>query len=434
MRIQHHTQSYDLCHGPTAYLGRRSFLAGGLGALVSARLLQYQAIQAATPQGAGKGEPMSCILLWMNGGPSHLDTWDPKPKTSAGGPFRAIDTKTPSLQVCEHLPRLAEMTDHLCVIRSMTSKEGNHDRARYLAHTGYAPSVTLQHPSLGSWVSHELGARDTEMPHFVCIRGGAVGAGFLGVDHAPLVVQEPNEGLRNLHRAKNVDELRFQQRHQALALLQEGFERQTQRPEIADLTKVHGKARRLMASTSARAFDLEAEPTKVRQAYGNTPFGQGCLMARRLVEAGARFVELTLDGWDTHVDNFSAVKSLCNELDPAFATLLRELHQRDLARRTLVVWMGEFGRTPKITPQDGRDHHPLAWTCVLAGGRTRRGYVHGVTDAAGEKVVANPVTIPDLFATLATLMAIDPNTEVMSPVGRPIAISDKGRVVAPLLS
>jgi uncharacterized protein (DUF1501 family) len=370
----------------------------------------------------------------MNGGPSHIDTFDPKPGTKTGGPFKALATRNKQLQVCEHLPQLAEQAQHLAVIRSLTSKEGNHDRGQYLAHTGYAPSATVQHPSLGAWVSHELGNTTHDLPQFVSIRGASVGAGFLGVEHAPFQILHPAQGVQNLGLVRNVDAARFQQRLDGWAFLQQQFASSVKHPQVTQHNTVYAQAVKLMRSPQAKVFQLAEEPAAVRAAYGEHDFGRGCLMARRLIEAGVPFVEVTLDGWDTHYDNFTSVKKLCGELDSAYATLLRELHERRLLDSTLVIWMGEFGRTPTITIRDGRDHHPAAWSAVLAGGGTRANQVYGATDTTGEKVASQPVTIPDFFATVATLLGIDPAKELMSPVGRPIAVSDRGRVVSGLIA
>jgi hypothetical protein len=369
----------------------------------------------------------------MNGGPSHIDTFDPKPGTKTGGEFKAIATRTTGLQICEHLPQVAEQTHHMAVIRSMTSKEGNHERGQYLAHTGYAPSATLQHPSMGAWVSHEIGSSTHDLPQFVSIRGSSFGAGFLGIQHAPFQVLHPAQGVQNLAMTKNMNEVRFNRRLEGLQMLQQRFAQATRQPGIATHDTLYAQAVKLMRSPQAKAFDIGEEPEERRKAYGNTEFGRGCLMARRLVEAGVRFVEVTLDGWDTHYDNFTGVKKLCNELDPAMASLIHDLHVRERLQDTLVIWMGEFGRTPIITERVGRDHHPLAWSAVLAGGGIRAGQVFGATDAAGDKVATQPVTIPNFFATVATLLGMNPAKEIMSPVGRPIAIADNGQPVRELI-
>src|SRR6476661_7226565 len=364
----------SICRGPSAVFGRRSFIGGGLGAILSAAIPSWQLRAAEQAAVAGKkGRGKSCILLWMNGGPSHIDTFDPKPGTKTGGDFKAIDTRLQGVKFSEHLPRVAEQADKLAVIRSMTTKEGNHDRAAYLMHTGYAPSTTLQHPSLGAWVSHELGDEAAELPNFVSIRGASIGSGFLGVQHGPFSIQKPGEGVRNLPLAKDVDATRFNRRLDALAALQNDFRDQTGRREIASHDVVYQKAVRLMRSPLAKAFDIKDEPQELQKKYGDSDFGRGCLMARRLVEAGVKFIEVTLDGWDTHLDNFTRVSSLCRDLDPGMSTLIADLSERKLLDDTLVIWMGEFGRTPVINPAHGRDHYPGAWSAVLAGGGSRTG-------------------------------------------------------------
>ncbi|HEX4129854.1 MAG TPA: DUF1501 domain-containing protein [Pirellulales bacterium] len=415
------------CLGPVA---RRTFLTGGLGGLLSLCIPRWQAMAAVAD---AKRRGKSCILLWMNGGPSHLDTFDPKPGTATGGPFEAISTSAPGVKICEHLPLLAEQARHLAIIRSMTSKEGNHDRGQYLMHTGYAPSGTLKHPSLGSWVSHELGDPNFELPNFVSIRGPSISSGFLGVQHNPFTVQDPNQGVRNLPLAKDVDRSRFSARREALAILQDGFRAETHAAAVANHDAVYDKSVRLMQSSLVKAFNIKDEPRAVQQAYGDSDFGRGCLMARRLIETGVRFVEVTLDGWDTHIDNFTKTTYLMHDLDPAFAALIRDLEERHMLDDTLIVWMGEFGRTPKISPADGRDHYPNAWATVLAGGGVRGGQAFGSTDAEGARVASHPVTVPDYFATIARLLGMDPKHEEISPVGRPIAISDGGKPIAALI-
>jgi hypothetical protein len=423
------------CPGPALSFNRRSFIAGGLGAALSAAIPAWQLRAAAQATATGKkARGKACILLWMNGGPSHIDTFDPKPGTKTGGEFKAIDTRIRGVQFSEHLPLVAEQADKLAVIRSLTTKEGNHDRAGYLMHTGYAPSTTLQHPSLGAWVSHELGDDAAELPNFVSIRGPSVGAGFLGVQHGPFAIQRPNEGVRNLPLAKDVDQPRFGRRLEALAALQDNFRSTTGRPEIASHDVVYQKAVRLMRSPLAKAFDIKDEPAAVLKQYGDSDFGRGCLMARRLVESGVTFIEVTLDGWDTHIDNFSGVRNLCKDLDPGMSALLSDLAERKLLDDTLIIWMGEFGRTPTINQAHGRDHYPNAWSAVLAGGGSRGGIAHGSTDGEGAKVASDPVTVPDLFATIATLLGIDPKREEMSPIGRPIAVSDGGTAIRLLIA
>jgi hypothetical protein len=406
-------------------------LTGGLGGLLSLAIPRWQACAAAD---SARKQGKACILLWMNGGPSHIDTFDPKPGTKAGGTFKTIGTKIPDVKICEHLPLLAEQADRLAIIRSMTSKEGNHDRGQYLMHTGYAPSATLKHPSLGAWVSHELGDPKFELPNFVSICGPSISAGFMGAEYNPFAVLHPGEGVRNLPLAKDVDRSRFDSRLEALNILQDNFQAESGSASVGIHNTVYQKAVRLMRSPLVKAFDVSTEPASVLKAYGDDDFGRSCLMARRLVEAGVKFVEVTLDGWDTHVDNFTGVRNLLGHLDPAMATLLKDLAERDRLDDTLVIWMGEFGRSPKINQVEGRDHYPAAWSAVLAGGGVRGGQVYGSTDEEGAKVVADAVTVPNYFATLAKLLGIDPARELMSPVGRPIAISEAGRPIERLIA
>ncbi len=431
-----HEHQHSNCSGPTASVDRRSFIAGGLGGLLSLAIPQWQARAALKAAGEGRksAKPKACILLWMNGGPSHIDTFDPKPGTAMGGEFKAIKTSARGVQICEHLPHVAEQAKHLAIVRSMTSKEGNHDRGQYLMHTGYAPSGTLKHPSLGSWVSSELGNPDFELPNFVSIRGPSVGSGFLGVQHNPFAVQNPGRGVRNLAAAKDVDQTRFAARLEALQMLQDDFRTVSRSAAPANHDAVYRKATQMMRSPLVKAFDIAAEPAAVQKSYGDSDFGRGCLMARRLIETGVPFVEVTLDGWDTHIDNFTKTSLLMRDLDPAMATLLRELEERRLLEDTLVVWMGEFGRTPTISRADGRDHYPTAWSTVLAGGGIRGGQAYGATDETGAKVTRDAVTVPNYFATLATVLGMNPAKEAMSPVGRPIAISDGGTPIRELLA
>lgn len=428
------------CPGPvdlwSTATDRRGFLRLGTGGLLSLLLAGWldPLSAAAAPAAPRRAGASRCILLWMNGGPSHLDTFDPKPGAPSGGAFRAISTRARDVRICEHLPRLAEQTQHMAIVRGMTSREGNHQRAQYLMHTGYSPNPTVQHPSLGAWVGHEIGDQEADLPQFVSISGPSISAGFLGVQYGPFVVRDPARPPQDVAYAAGVDAARFDRRAGALDALEASFARETRDGRVAGRRAVYAKAVRLMRSPNLKAFRLEEEPQAVREAYGDTAFGRGCLMARRLVEAGVRFVEVVLDGWDTHQNNFERTAKLLGTVDPAMSSLLAELEARSLLDDTLVIWMGEFGRTPRINGNDGRDHYPQAWSAVLAGGGTRGGQAHGQTDEEGGKVVADPVQVPDLFATIATLLGIRPDRSFMTPAGRPIAITEKGTPIARLIA
>jgi uncharacterized protein (DUF1501 family) len=370
----------------------------------------------------------------MNGGPSHLDTFNLRPGASGAGLFKPIKTRVPEIEICEHLPMLADQANHLAIIRSMSSKEGNHQRAQYLMHTGYAPNPTITHPSLGGWVNEEMGDKNFDLPNFVSISGPSIGAGFLGVQYGPFVVQNPGQPLQNMHYFQNVDDSRFSQRQAALGMLENEFASETGDIKVTGRQQVYAKAVRMMQSPKMKAFDLTDEPEAVKAAYGDTNFGRGCLMARRLVESGVKFVEVVLDGWDTHNDNFNRTTKLMQTFDPAMSTLIKELSDRNMLDSTLIIWMGEFGRTPKINANEGRDHYPQAWNAVLAGGGARGGLAYGQTDAEGAKVVDKPVAVNDFFATIATLLGMNPGKSFNTPVGRPIAITEKGKPITDLIA
>src|SRR5258706_13457049 len=350
-------REFGCCPGPvdlwTTTLDRRGFVKVGVGGLFSMLMAQWLDPRMAYAQGKSVPKAKNCILLWMNGGPSHLDTFDPKPGTANGGQFKSIKTRAPGIEISEHLPNLADQAQHLSIVRGMTSKEGNHQRAQYLMHTGYAPTGSITHPSLGSWVSEELGNPNFDLPNFVSISGPSIGAAFLGVQHGPFVIQNPNQPPSNIAYAKNVNEGRFQARTSALDAMERQFAWETGDNKVTGREAVYAKAVKMMHSPKLKAFDLSDEPEAVKAAYGTSNFGQGCLMARRLVESGVKFVEVVLDGWDTHQDNFNRTRKLCQTFDPAMATLLRELAARDLLSSTLVMWIGEFGRTPAINGNEG---------------------------------------------------------------------------------
>lgn len=394
----------------------------------------------------------SCILLWMPGGPSQLDTFDPKPGHENGGEFQPIETSVPGIQICEHLPQLARQARHLAIIRSMKTKEGDHTRAAYHLRTGYRPAGPIQYPTLGSLIGHEFPGAPSELPNYVSILSNPVlspaaySPGFLGPQYAPLLVggsdrlqrgmQDSEYGapleVRNIRLSEGVDLPRAQSRMELLDFVDAEFT--GKRPGLP--TESHGtayhQALRMITSPAMRAFDLDEEPPAVRAAYGKNRFGQACLLARRLVEQGVPFVEVALSSptgnagiaWDTHQDNFSNVKSLCEVLDPAWATLLSELHDRGLLETTTVVWMGEFGRTPAINRMGGRDHFPNAWSTVLAGGGIRGGQVYGATTDSGQEVADQPVAVNQFMATLLSALKIDYTKQNMSAIGRPIRLAE----------
>lgn len=402
----------------------------GLGALVASRF--FASNRASAAENPAKAE--ACIVLWLNGGPSHLDTFDPKPSAKGAGPFRAIKTATRGLLLSEHLPRLASLSQSFSVIRSLTSREGSHERAQKLLHTGQTPNPTVTHPALGAWVSSKRGGANSELPAFVSLGGPSEGAGFLGRGHGPFVVREPGKLPDDVGILPGMSKERLSRRLSARRMLDAAFEAETKSRAIGERTAVFSSAERMVFSSAASAFDIASEPAASRDAYGDHAFGRGCLTARKLVERGVRFVEVTLDGWDTHENNFERVQALSGKLDQGMSALLTELKERNLLEKTLVVCLGEFGRSPSINDREGRDHHPDAFSMLIAGGRVRGGRMVGATDAEGARVVERPVRVADVFATLATELGLDPREVVMTPEGRPIAVTDGGQVIAELFS
>jgi uncharacterized protein (DUF1501 family) len=423
---------------------RRHFLrAGAASAAVSVSGWLDRLAQASAADPARK---RACILLWMNGGPSTIDLFDPKPGHANGGPTQPLKTSAPGLTLTEHLPKLAKFADTLAVVRSMSTKEGDHGRATYLQRTGQRPGGPILYPALGALVSKELGDPSHPLPNFVSVAPArfftpdATGPGFLGPQHAPLVVGESSFGeetptdvdqrltVRNLARPGGVTAAQSAARLDLLRLSSDKFAADHPGAVAAGHAAAYDRAARLMRSDAARAFDLTAEPAPVRDRYGRTLFGQGCLLARRLVERGVPFVEVTLSGWDTHNNNFDAVKRLGETLDAGWAGLMGDLAERGLLATTTVLWMGEFGRTPKINNQRGRDHYPAAWSAVLAGGGVKGGQAVGKTSPDGTTVETRPTTTQDLLATLCVALGLNPETQNLSNVGRPIRLVEKTAV------
>jgi len=369
----------------------------------------------------------SCILLWMAGGPSQFETLDPKPGAETQGPTRAIPTAVPGITIAEHWPKTAAVTDELAILRSMTSKEGNHGRATYLLHTGYAPSGGVVHPGFGSIVANELGPTDLDLPRFVSIQGESIGPSFLGVQYAPFVVTDPNRPPDNLTTPVSGD--RLQRRLGLLSELEAPFARNGAADQVRDHQTLYAQTAHMVLSPRVKAFDLAAEPEKVRDTYGRNSFGQGCLMARRLIEAGVTFVEVQSTGWDTHGNELSTLKKLIPPVDQGMAALVTDLAQRGLLENTLVIWMGEFGRQPRINLTAGRDHFPKAFNMAMAGCGVKGGQVIGATDKLGTEVVDRPVLVADLFCTFCQALGINPRKENQSNVGRPIKIVEEGQAV-----
>jgi hypothetical protein len=374
------------------------------------------------------------IVLWMNGGPSQFETWDPKEGRDNGGPTKAIPTSVPGIRYAENMPHCAKEAGHIAVVRSVTSRASDHEQGVYLLHTGYEPTGTLVHPSMGSVTALEIGPEAGDLPSYVVLDGrmGGRSAGFLPPRSEPFSVA--GEKVPNVAAPADVSRERFRAR---LALLREqDREFADGRPgELAERRiTARDAADRLMHSPLLEGFDLSKEKPELLREYGDNRFGRACLLARRLVERGVTFVEVNLEGWDTHSNNFVLSSNLCKTLDPAMAALIRDLRGRGLLSQTLIVCMGEFGRTPRINGNNGRDHFSKAWSVALAGGGVQGGRAIGSSGPDGTDVAERPVKVSDLFATIYSLVGVPLDRVHVSPLGRPIKVVDSGQPVRELLS
>lgn len=400
-----------------------------------------------------------CILLWMSGGPTQTDTWDMKPNHENGGEFKEIQTASPGLRFSEHLPKLAAMSDKLAVLRGLSTGEGDHGRGTYLMRTGQTPMGPVQHPCIGSSLASQLSEFKAGLPGFVSVgpyralSQDAFGPGFLGPRYQPLIVGAadvpgltaagadgfPQLRVQGMDRAEGITDARMTKRLKMWQSLQAGFLKTHRAGAPQTHNTIYEGAVRLMNSEDATAFDLSQEPAELRETYGRTVFGQGCLLARRLIERGVSFVEVSLGtssggiGWDTHSDIFTQVERLSTDLDAGWSALMTDLDDRGLLESTTILWMGEFGRTPQINANGGRDHFPAAWSAVLAGGGITGGQAYGRTSDSGMMVEDGQVSAEDLLATLCEAVGVGSDATQIDENGRPIRITE-GTPVQQVLS
>lgn len=429
------------CEGLT----RREMLRVGMVGFLGLGLTEFLALKAGadapkSPRSKGADRDVSVILLWMAGGPSHVDTFDPKPNApmTIRGPFEAIKTNVPGILISEHLPRLAKVANKFSIIRSLTHGDGAHERAQHYLQTGYLPIPTMEFPSYGAVLARERGIQNSLPPYVTLVGrdGEGYGAGYLGSSYSPFFAGNPNDSnyrVPDLPLPQGVTRQRLDRRR---ALLQTLDTLARNNDAVKSMDTFFNHAYNLVTSTgSQQAFEIGQEPAQIRDMYGRNPFGQACLLARRLVAAGVRFVTITQGGWDTHENNFPALQnSLLPTIDQGMSALLTDLAQRGMLDTTLVLWMGEFGRTPEINKNanPGRDHWPNAMSVVLAGGGTRGGMVIGETDERAMSPKERPVHVEDLAATLYHALGIDPEKEYVTPSGRPVRLANDGRVIREL--
>jgi hypothetical protein len=415
---------------------RRNFVRAGLGAGIGA-LLAGAGVSTRSAI-AGPGQPSitpakRCVVLFMHGGASQIDTFDPKPGRPTGGEFAAIESSLPGLAMSEHLPGLAARMHQLTLIRSLTAKEGNHERARYLMHTGFSPQGGVVHPGFGAHAARAAAARTGDLPGYVSLNLPGQGPGYLGAAYSPFIVPNTEKPVRNLAPPESLDDARSDRRLELWRKLEGEFAETHGSSAVQGARQIGEQAVAMTRAPELDAFDLSRESPQSHDRYGEGAFAQGCLMARRLLEAGVPYVEVGMRGWDTHDDNFGRVRTLSGELDRGASALIDDLIAGGLWSETLLIWLGDFGRTPRINARGGRDHFPRVSSVVLGGGPIRAGEVIGASDRDGEDIAERPVTVPDLFASLAAALGVDAGETHVTPGGRPVTTVDEaGTVVSEL--
>lgn len=419
-------------------MDRRDFLAYSAKAFLGVGLMPAMIRNTAFADDIALRRPTAknVIYLYMAGGMSHLDTFDLKQGTEFQGATRAIKTNVAGLRMSGYLPNLAQQMDKLAIVNSMFSNQGAHEEGRYFMHSSYTKRGTIKHPGIGSWLVKFDGNRNPNLPGVVHIGSPNPGGsnGFLEQRYAPLVVGNPEAGLQDSARRKSMTEAEFSDMVSLTNAFDAEFHSHYKTKKVEAYTEMYDDALKLMRSRDLAAFEIDKESKALRDRYGANPFGQGCLLARRLVEHDVRFVEVTLGNWDTHTNNFERVEENAAVLDQAMATLLADLELRGMLEETMVVLATEFGRTPKINENEGRDHSPTAFSCVLAGGGIRGGQVYGKTDASGKNVLENRVNVPDFNSTIAYGLGLPTEKTIYSPNGRPFRVADNGRPVLDLFS
>jgi hypothetical protein len=394
----------------------------------------------------------ACIMLFMNAGPPTIDIWDLKPGQPTGGPFQEIETSAPGVKISEHMPLMAKQMHHTAIVRSMSTREADHNRGRYYMHTGYVPNPSIEHPSYGAVIAKELGNPNLEIPPFVAIGGASYGPGFLGMSYAPFVV-DSNGDVRNLNM--NMEAPRLAQRLGLLAEIEGGFAASSRGEAPIEHKKVIDRTVTLMTSDQMKAFKIDDESDAVKARYGiaapgagmaaggqggmrrNTTFGRSCLVARRLVERGVPFVEVDMGGWDLHQTTHDTLKNnLLPTLDQGMSALIEDLAQRGMLEDTAVVWMGDFGRTPRINARAGRDHWARCWSTVVAGGGLKGGQAVGATNEDGTAVAdsCDPIKSEDLMASVLKGLGVSLETTYTSKNNRPMKIANSGKVIKELFA
>ncbi|MEM7600134.1 MAG: DUF1501 domain-containing protein [Verrucomicrobiota bacterium] len=411
-------------------LTRRKFATQAAGSFLGVNLLPHmQSFGADTPAKA-----KNVIYLFMSGGMSHIDTLDPKPGSKGQGQTKTIKTNVPGIELGEYMTNLAKHMDKAAIVRALNSTQGSHTHGRYFMRTSYAKRGTIVHPTLGAWVNRFSDRQGRDIPDYVRVGSSSSrGAGFFEAKYSPLPVAKPGEGLENSTLHKDVSQKQFNHRLNLADKLDQAYRERYDRKDVRAYTDMYSDAIKLMQSKELEVFDLSQESDKTRKAYGSDSFGQGCLLARRLVENDVKWVEVTLGEWDHHYKIFDSLPDKASRLDQVLGALLDDLTSRGLIESTLVVVATEFGREPFINGRAGRGHYPRAFSCLLAGGGIQGGQVYGATDDQGREAIENQVSVPDFNATIAHLMGMPLDHVLYSPSARPFKIAHNGKPILDLI-
>ena len=408
-----------------------SFAAAGTGALGSHVAL---ADQAAVNAASAKAKHV--IYMFMDGAMTHLDTFDPKVGVEEAGETKPIQTRIPGMMFGDRFPKLAYLAGAIAVVRSLSTETGAHDKGKYLMRTSYKKLNSIQHPAMGAWMTSEKGRLNRELPGNYVIGSGNrhPGAGFLEPSLSPVPIANPDAGLQNTTLPKYLPDELFTRRLVLAGEFDKVFQNQHKNQGVEAYNQLYSEARRLMGSPQLKVFDIKEEPQAIRDAYGKNKFGQACLLARRLVQSGARFVEITNGGWDMHQEIYNRLDTKAAEVDNALGNLMRDLHANGLLDETLIVLTTEFGRKPKMNANGGRDHHPGAFSSLLIGAGIKGGQVYGASDEKGFSVAKDHVSVSDFNRTIAAAAGLPLDKERYAPNGRPFKIGGDGDPIKALLA
>lgn len=390
--------------------------------------------EAQAARAAGKAKHV--IYLFMDGAMTHLDTFDPKVGVEEAGETKPIQTRVPGIQYGDRFPKLAYLAGAIAVVRSLSTETGAHDKGKYLMRTSYKQLNSIQHPAMGAWMVSEKGRLNQDLPGNYVIGGGNrhPGAGFLEPSLSPVPIANPAAGLQNTSLPKYLPPELFGRRLSLAARFDETFQTKRANGHVEAYNQLYSEAKRLMGSEHLKVFNIKDEPQKVRDAYGNNQLGQACLLARRLVQSGARFVEVNYGGWDMHQDIYTRLNTKANDVDTAVSSLMRDLHTHGLLKDTLIVLTTEFGRKPKLNVNGGRDHHPGAFCSLLAGAGIKGGQVYGASDKHGHSVDKDHVSVSEFNKTIAAAAGLPLEEERFAPNGRPFKIGGDGDPIEALLA